>query len=75
MWTFARASGDTVQKGQLLTVRSDDVSTAYSDYQKAVADETLTHAQLERAKDLNSHGAISTNDLQIALNTRKTRRK
>jgi len=34
--------GDTVRKGQLLLrVRSDDVSSGYSDYQKAVADETL----------------------------------
>jgi cobalt-zinc-cadmium efflux system membrane fusion protein len=59
--------GDTVQKGQLLlTVRSNDVSGAYSDYRKAVADETLANTQLDRAKDLNAHGAISTNDLQIA---------
>ena len=35
--------GDTVQKGQLLlTVRSDDVSGGYSNYRKAVADETLS---------------------------------
>src|ERR1039458_8568009 len=34
--------GDTVHKGQLLLrVRSDDVSGGYSDYRKAVADETL----------------------------------
>src|ERR1700689_2667597 len=38
--------GDTVQKGQvLLTVRSSDVSGGYSDYRKAVADETLAHTQ------------------------------
>ena len=59
--------GDTVQKGQLLLgVRSSDVSGAYSDYQKAVADEELARAQFERAKDLNAHGAISLNDLQVA---------
>jgi cobalt-zinc-cadmium efflux system membrane fusion protein len=59
--------GDHVQKGQkLLSIRSDDVSTGYSDYRKAVADEALTRAQLDRAKDLIAHGAISTNELQIA---------
>jgi cobalt-zinc-cadmium efflux system membrane fusion protein len=59
--------GDTVQKGQLLlTVRSDDVSGGYSDYRKAVADETLSSAQLDRAKDLYTHGALSINDVQIA---------
>ena len=62
--------GDTVQKGQLLlTVRSDEVSGGYSDYRKAVADETLARTQLERAKDLYGHGAISMNDLQVAQDT------
>jgi cobalt-zinc-cadmium efflux system membrane fusion protein len=62
--------GDTVQKGQLLlVVRSDDVSGGYSDYRKAVADEALARTQLDRAKDLYAHGAISTNDLQIAQDT------
>jgi len=59
--------GDTVQKGQLLLrVRSADVSSGYSDYRKAVADETLARTQLERAQDLYAHGAISLNDLQVA---------
>ena len=59
--------GDTVQKGQLLlTIRSSDVAAAFSDYRKAVADEALTRNQLDRAKDLLAHGAISQNDLQIA---------
>lgn len=59
--------GDTVEKGQLLlTVRSDDVSGAFSDYRKAVADEVLAHAQFERSKDLFEHGAIALNDLQVA---------
>src|SRR5450432_706020 len=45
--------GDTVQKGQLLmTIRSDDVSGGYSTYKMAVADEVLSRAQYERAKDL-----------------------
>ena len=62
--------GDTVRKGQLLlSVRSDDVSGGYSDYRKAVADEELARTQFERAKDLNAHGAISLNDLQIAQDT------
>jgi cobalt-zinc-cadmium efflux system membrane fusion protein len=62
--------GDTVQKGQLLlTVRSADVSGGYSDYRKAVADETLARTQLERAKDLYAHGAISMNDFQVAQDT------
>ena len=59
--------GDTVQKGQLLlTVRSDDVSGAYSEYRKARADETLASAQLVRAKDIYAHGGFSLNDVQIA---------
>lgn len=59
--------GDTVQKGQLLlTVRSDDVSSGYSNYRMAVADEILARTQYERAKDLYSHGAIALNDLQVA---------
>jgi len=62
--------GDTVQRGQLLlSVRSADISSGYSDYRKAVADETLARTQLERAKDLRDHGAISMNDLQIAQDT------
>ena len=59
--------GDTVKKGQLLlTIRSDDVASGFSDYRKAVADETLARAQQERAKDLYDHGAMSMNDLQVA---------
>ena len=61
--------GDTVKKGQLLlTVQSADISAAFSDYQKAVADEQLAKTQLERAKLLYDKGAISQNDLQIAQN-------
>ena len=52
--------GDTVEKGQLLlTIRSDDVSGGFSDYRKAVADEVLARAQLERSEDLFKHGAIA----------------
>ena len=61
--------GDTVKKGQLLLkVQSADISGAFSDYQKAVADEHLANTQLERAKLLYDKGAISQNDLQIADN-------
>lgn len=59
--------GDTVQKGQLLMrVRSTDIASAFSDYRKAVADETLAHSQLDRAKLLYDKGAISKNELQVA---------
>lgn len=62
--------GDTVKQGQLLlSIRSDDVAGGFSDYRKAVADETLARAQLERASDLYKHGAIALNDLQLAQDT------
>jgi membrane fusion protein, heavy metal efflux system len=62
--------GDTVKKGQmLLRVQSADIAAAYSDYQKAVADEQLTRTQLERAQFLYDKGAISMNDLQVAQDT------
>ena len=59
--------GDTVQKGQLLlTVRSDDVASGYSNYRMAVADEILARTQFERSKDLYDHGAIALNDLEVS---------
>jgi cobalt-zinc-cadmium efflux system membrane fusion protein len=62
--------GDTVKKGQvLLKVQSADISGAFSDYQKAVADEKLSHTQLDRAKLLYDKGAISLNDFQVAQDT------
>ena len=62
--------GDTVTKGQvLLKVQSADISGAFSDYRKAVADEQLARTQLERSKELYDHGAISLNDLQVAQDT------
>ena len=62
--------GDTVKKGQLLlTVRSDDVSGAFSNYRTAMADEVLARTQLTRAKELFAHGAIALNDLQVAQDT------
>jgi cobalt-zinc-cadmium efflux system membrane fusion protein len=59
--------GDTVKKGQLLLrVQSADISAAFSDYRKAVADEQLARTRLERSKLLYDKGAISLNDLQVA---------
>src|SRR5580704_7382458 len=59
--------GDTVKKGQvLLRVQSADMSGAFSDYRKAVADEKLARTQFERAKLLYDKGAISLNDFQTA---------
>jgi membrane fusion protein, heavy metal efflux system len=59
--------GDTVKKGQmLLRVQSSDISGAFSDYRKAIADEILATKQFDRAKGLYDHGAISLNDFQIA---------
>ena len=62
--------GDTVTKGQvLLRVQSADMSGAFSDYRKALADEQLSRTQLERSKLLYDKGAVSLNDLQIAQDT------
>jgi membrane fusion protein, heavy metal efflux system len=67
---IAARLGDTVQKGQLLLrVQSADIGDAYSDYEKAVADEKLTGTQLERSERLYARGAISLNDLQVAQDT------
>jgi|HubBroStandDraft_6_1064221.scaffolds.fasta_scaffold23364_1 cobalt-zinc-cadmium efflux system membrane fusion protein len=62
--------GDIVKKGQLLLrVQSADISAAFSDYRKAVADEQLAHTQLERSKLLYDKGAISLNDLEVSQDT------
>jgi cobalt-zinc-cadmium efflux system membrane fusion protein len=62
--------GDSVRKGQLLLkIRSDDISGGFSNYQMAVADETLARAQYDRSQELYKHGAISLNDLQVAQDT------
>jgi cobalt-zinc-cadmium efflux system membrane fusion protein len=62
--------GDVVTKGQvLMRVQSADVSSAYSDYQQALADEALASKQLERSTDLHGRGAIATKDLEIAQST------
>jgi cobalt-zinc-cadmium efflux system membrane fusion protein len=62
--------GDAVVKGQLLLrVLSADISGAFSDYRKAVADQTLANAQLERARLLYSKGAMAQKDLEVAQDT------
>lgn len=62
--------GDTVRAGQvLLTVWSNDVASGFADYRKALRDKALAHNQLDRARDLNSHGAMSLSDLQSAETT------
>ncbi len=61
--------GDTVRKGQLLMrIQSADISGAFAEYEKAVADEKLARAQLERAKDLKEKGAIAQKDVEVSEN-------
>ncbi|HEY7335253.1 MAG TPA: efflux RND transporter periplasmic adaptor subunit [Bryobacteraceae bacterium] len=68
--------GAEVKKGQLLfKVRSSDIASAYSDYQKAVKNEKLAvenerlaKIQQERAHYLYDHGAIPKSALEIADN-------
>ncbi len=62
--------GDYVKKGQiLLSIQSADLAGAFSDYQKAVADEQLSQKALDRAQLLYSHGALPEKDLQQADDT------
>jgi membrane fusion protein, heavy metal efflux system len=59
--------GDYVKKGQiLLSIYSADLAGAFSDYQKALADERLSKKALDRAELLNSHGALAEKDLEQA---------
>jgi cobalt-zinc-cadmium efflux system membrane fusion protein len=61
--------GDHVTQGQvLLRIHSADVSSALADYKKAATDQTMTHAELEREKDLYEHNAIAKKDLEVAEN-------
>jgi cobalt-zinc-cadmium efflux system membrane fusion protein len=62
--------GDSVKKGdEMLSIHSVDLSGAFSDYQKAVADEHLSQKGLDRAQLLYSHGALAEKDLQQADDT------
>ena len=59
--------GDTVAKGQLLMrVQSSDISSAFSDYRHALADQTLLKAQLSRTQLLYDKGAMAQKDLEVA---------
>ncbi|MGH9499513.1 MAG: efflux RND transporter periplasmic adaptor subunit [Terriglobales bacterium] len=59
--------GDSVTKGQiLLTIYSADLAGAFSDYQKATADERLAKKALDRAQLLYSHGALAQKDFEVA---------
>jgi membrane fusion protein, heavy metal efflux system len=61
--------GDHVNKGQtLLVISSPDLATAFSDYQKAVADERISRKALDRAQLLFDKGAIAAKDLEAAQN-------
>ena len=62
--------GDVVKKGQLLLrVQSNDVSSAYQIYLKAVNDERLARTQLERAQILFEKGAVAKSALEAAEDT------
>jgi cobalt-zinc-cadmium efflux system membrane fusion protein len=62
--------GDNVKKGQtLLIISSPDLSSAFSDYQKAKADEVLSRKALDRAQLLYDRGAIAAKDLETAQDT------
>jgi cobalt-zinc-cadmium efflux system membrane fusion protein len=59
--------GDSVKKGQLLLrVQSNDVSSAYQFYLKAVNDERLARQQLDRSQILYDKGAIANSALEAA---------
>jgi cobalt-zinc-cadmium efflux system membrane fusion protein len=62
--------GDVVKKGQLLLrVQSNDVSSAYQIYLKAVNDERLAHQQLQREEILFEKGAVAKSALEAAEDT------
>ncbi len=59
--------GDVVKKGQLLLrVQSNDVSSGYQIYLKAVNDERLARQQLQRQQILYDKGAIAKSVLEAA---------
>jgi cobalt-zinc-cadmium efflux system membrane fusion protein len=61
--------GDFVQKGKtLLIISSPDLSSAFADYQKALADELVTRKALDRTQLLFDKGAVAEKDLQAAQN-------
>jgi cobalt-zinc-cadmium efflux system membrane fusion protein len=65
--------GDDVKKGQVLVlISSPDLSSAFSDFQKAQANELLAQKQLQRAQGLYDKGAIAQKDLEVAVQTEQT---
>src|SRR5258708_35144135 len=59
--------GEHVTKGEaLVTSSSPDLSSALSDYHKAIADEVLSRKQIERSRVLFEHGSIARKDLEVA---------
>jgi len=59
--------GTSVRRNQvLLSIYSADLAGAFSDYQKAVADERLAKKALDRAQLLLSHGAAAEKDFEQA---------
>jgi cobalt-zinc-cadmium efflux system membrane fusion protein len=59
--------GDAVRRGQtLIVISSPDLAGAFSDYEKAKADEALSRKALDRAQTLYDKGAIATKDLEVA---------
>jgi len=59
--------GDFVKKGQtLLVISSPDLAAAMADYQKARADEMLSHKGWDRAQLLYDRGAAAAKDLEAA---------
>ena len=52
-----------------MRVQSSDIASALADYRHAAADETLAHAQLDRAQALFDRGAIAAKDLEVAQDT------
>jgi cobalt-zinc-cadmium efflux system membrane fusion protein len=59
--------GDNVEKGQsLLVISSPDLGGAFADYEKAKADEVLSHKALDRAQMLYERGAIAAKDQEVA---------
>jgi len=62
--------GDAVKKGQtLLVISSPDLASAFSDYQKAQADERVAKKALDRAQLLFDRGAVAEKDLQVTQGT------
>jgi cobalt-zinc-cadmium efflux system membrane fusion protein len=58
---------DWVAKGQTLAmIESGDLSRAFADYHKALADNQVKQQQLARAADLLAHDAIAAKDYQQA---------